>query len=26
LRDGLEKELPPERSERYPRAPGGDEE
>jgi hypothetical protein len=26
LRDGLEEELPPERSERYPRAPGGEEE
>jgi hypothetical protein len=26
LRDGLEKELPPERSERYPRAPGGEQE
>jgi hypothetical protein len=26
LRDGLEEELLPERSERYPRAPGGEEE
>jgi hypothetical protein len=26
LRDGLEQELPPERFERYPRAPGGEEE